>query len=691
MKILHTLTFDLLTNGVPPIVDAVQADSNTRVIQATFWQGSEAVILDAGAAVSLACVKPDKTQCWYDTLPDGTKAATADGNSVSVTLAPEVMSCAGDVTACIVIHDSGGQISTFPFKIRVSRNPAAGNAISNSYYKVSTLEQINAVLDEMTTEIKAVNALIASIAAGGAVRYDEEQDPTPEQQAQAKENIGASTYYHTKREEIGVSHENINTAYIWGLYDALMAEHPDNVQKKEHTNNDGTFTNYEYVISTGEYSTDGFYQHLGEADEHIKKPKYLVESGIHGSERKTVFSTYRFVRDVLKGHNVPHAFRDGVILHILPVANPTGFDAFNYEKTNGVDINNNFDCNWTESDSHGAFPASEPETQVITKWLTDNRDAKLFIDFHNSGKVNENVAIIGTPDNEDAERVKRTALRGVDRVISYWRDVIGYPPVNAPYWNEDGTALEKDANGDLALKETPVLFSYSASMIAEGHAFGYAQNVLGIPAFVMETSSYYGDYDEWKANEQTYPPESIAMGAEALGNILIELFSETSEVVDMTEVNEKLDTILQGVSFREVKGQLVVNAATGADIIYADGTIDATTGDLIPVEGKSSLKVKLPIPNGARIVCIKADAETEAAIKKTQTHYFVQATIDFGPIGYLLMENLFPTINWGYKESTSNWNYIQGNTQFYNTDGLTFGVSRLKAGTYNWTAYYWND
>lgn len=193
MKILHTLTFDLLTNGVPPVVDAVQADSNMRVIQATFWQGSEAVILDAGTAVSLACVKPDKTQCWYDTLPDGTKAATADGNSVSVTLAPEVMSCAGDVTACIVIHDSGGQISTFPFKIRVSRNPAAGNAISNSYYKVSTLEQINAVLDEMTTEIKAVNALIASIvAAGGAVRYDEEQDLTEEQQAQARQNIGAA-------------------------------------------------------------------------------------------------------------------------------------------------------------------------------------------------------------------------------------------------------------------------------------------------------------------------------------------------------------------------------------------------------------------------------------------------------------------------------------------------------------------
>lgn len=83
----------------------------------------------------------------------------------------------------------------------------------------------------------------------------------------------ANDYYSTTREEIGVSHENINTAYILGLYDALMAEYPAKMQKNEIHNDDGTFTNYEYVISTGEYRTDGIYAENYGADTNTKKPK----------------------------------------------------------------------------------------------------------------------------------------------------------------------------------------------------------------------------------------------------------------------------------------------------------------------------------------------------------------------------------------------------------------------------------
>lgn len=510
------------------------------------------------------------------------------------------------------------------------------------------------------------------------------QELTEVEKAQARENIGVSTYYNTSREEIGVPHDNINAEYIWSLYDALMADYPDNVQKNEIHNDDGTFTNYEYVISTGEYNTEGFYAKYNESDPHIKKSKYLILNAIHGNERKTVFSTYRFIRDFLEGHNVPHSFKEGVVLHVLPVANPSGFDAFTYRKPNGVDINNNFDWNWEEGTDAGTSAESEPETQAITKWLTDNRDASFFLDFHNNGMVNENVAILGLPNNDDADMVKIVAMRGIDRVIHYWRDVIGYPPVEVPVMDEDGITDEREYKD--------VLFAYSASLAASGSAYCYAQEVLGIPSIVMETSSYCkGGYDEWKENEQAYPAETIAMGAEALGNILIELFSETSEVVDMSEVNNKLDTILQGVSFREVKGQLVVNATTGAGIIAANGDVDAETGDLIPASGKSALSVKLPIPNGARIVCIKADADTETAIKATETNYFVQATVDFSSIGYILAENIFMVVNWGYNTDTSKWNYQYGVTNCYNTDGFTVTVPRLKAGTYNWTAYYWNE
>ncbi|MBR4972857.1 MAG: succinylglutamate desuccinylase/aspartoacylase family protein [Clostridia bacterium] len=529
---------------------------------------------------------------------------------------------------------------------------------------------------------------LAYFSSGTDVEVDQNYNPESENAQSGKavaEAIRSSVYYHTEREEIGVQHEDINTDYVVGLYDALMAEYPDNVEKISIQSDDGKFTNYVYEISTGEYcpTVKTVYGTQFSADEHIKKPKYLVLNAFHGNERKTVFSTYRFIRDVLKGHNVPKHFKEGAIIQVMPVANPTGFNAFEYRKPSGVDINHNFDWNWEEGKSSGDYPASEPETQVITKWLTDNIDADLFIDFHNNGMVNENVAIIGTPNNDDTERVKEIALRGINRVIPFWRDIIGYDSFVVPVMGETSITDERE--------EKDVIFAYSVSGEIGGSAFNYAQNVLDIPSFVMETSSYYGDYDEWEANETTYPAETIAMGAEALGNILIEYFSETSEVIDMSDVNDKLDTILQGVSFREVKGKLVVNATTGADIIYANGTVDVATGDLIPVEGKSSLRIKLPIPNGAKIVCIKADAETEAAIKKTQTKYFIQATVDFGHIGYFVIENLYSHILWGYDNSSSKWNYTLGNSQCYNTDGFNIGLPNLKAGTYDWVAYYWND
>ena len=72
-----------------------------------------------------------------------------------------------------------------------------------------------------------------------------------------------ANYYSTTREELAVTLgkesatvDDVTSSVIWGLYDALMAAYPDRVQKNEVHNDDGTFTNYEYVISTGEYNTE---------------------------------------------------------------------------------------------------------------------------------------------------------------------------------------------------------------------------------------------------------------------------------------------------------------------------------------------------------------------------------------------------------------------------------------------------
>lgn len=342
---------------------------------------------------------------------------------------------------------------------------------------------------------------------------------TDEQQAQAKENIGALEYYTTPREEVGASHDEINTAYIWGLYRALMEEYP--VKEKDYSI--GELEQYAYVISTGERNTYGtFYTRYGE-DAHIKKPKYLVLSGIHGNERKTALSTYRFIRDVLRGHNVPKAFKEGATICVMPVGTPSAFNAFERLNGDGVNINRDFSSD-----------APAIETQAIANWMKDNLDADLFIDVHNSGSVNEVVAILGAANNAVADMAKKIALRGVDRVIPFWK---GYYPdnVESPYVIEDAEgnkklATKKDADGKTVVdtKNMPYIFSYSVSSNEklDGTAFLYASEVLGIPSIAVELSTYYGDYSEWVKNETVYPKETIAAGAEAIGNILIEFYEQ---------------------------------------------------------------------------------------------------------------------------------------------------------------------
>ena len=496
-------------------------------------------------------------------------------------------------------------------------------------------------------------------------------------------SAGGSGYYSTTREEVGKAHDDINAEYIWGLYDALMAEHPDKVQKKEHTNNDGTFTNYEYVISTGEYSTEGLYATAYGCNPHIKKPKYLVLSGIHGTERKTTLSTYRFVRDVLSGHNVPPAFGEGAILSVMPVGTPSAFDAFTRQSGNAVDINRNFDINWVEDDrkdengnayTYGESAGSEKETQAIANWLAANSDAELFIDFHNSGQLNEKVVVMGLPDNSISDMARKIALRGVDRVIPFWRDVIGYPTTVLA----NGTT-DTDGDGN-KIEERDVIFSYSASVDVGGMAFNYAQSVLGIRSIGIEAVVYYGDYYEYKANETSYQPEVIAMGAEALGNILIEFYAQSCEVMAMSEINDNLAVLAKSASFRTESGTIVLEE------------------DMLAASSGSFFTYKIECSNGAKMLDFHADSDTLAAIKGSSDNFYVASILGncFAPGIANHHKNQRSYISM-MKETVINssgdtaWRLTDTGGTVTNTDGCQVSITALKAGKYNWTAYYWNE
>jgi protein MpaA len=95
--------------------------------------------------------------------------------------------------------------------------------------------------------------------------------------------------------------------------------------------------------------------------------RVLVIGVIHGDEDDGLA-----IVDELRAEPVP----DGVELWIVDSMNPDGQSAQERGNANGVDLNRNFPYNWgpigTPGDSQyaGPGPASEPETQAITNFMT---------------------------------------------------------------------------------------------------------------------------------------------------------------------------------------------------------------------------------------------------------------------------------------------------------------------------------
>jgi hypothetical protein len=149
-------------------VDAVQGEANTRQLQITLFSNNTTWTPPAGTTAAVAFLKPDGTRGLYDKLPNGTPATTLSGNTVTAILAPQVLTCAGTVLASIVFYDKDQDtLATFPFKILVEKNPAAGEKISNNYYTLQNLDQVNAAYAALLDEVAYLQSQIDTILDSG--------------------------------------------------------------------------------------------------------------------------------------------------------------------------------------------------------------------------------------------------------------------------------------------------------------------------------------------------------------------------------------------------------------------------------------------------------------------------------------------------------------------------------------------
>ena len=118
MTINHKLSIDLTRRECPATVDAVQGDCG-RTLTLMLHANGIPWTIPADMQVLIRYVRPDGTGGEYDTMSDGSRPWHAEGNSLTVALAPQVLAEDGEVWLSFLLTRGQICISTFDIPLYV--------------------------------------------------------------------------------------------------------------------------------------------------------------------------------------------------------------------------------------------------------------------------------------------------------------------------------------------------------------------------------------------------------------------------------------------------------------------------------------------------------------------------------------------------------------------------------------------
>lgn len=156
MTVTHDIDMDLLRPGVRPLVCGVQGERCSRVLCFHLTRGGTAFSLPEGAAAAVRFRKADGTGGIYDALPDGTAACVISANTVSVTLAPQVLTCAGPAVVQLELYLGEQVLSSFSVCLLVEADPSAGADPSEDYYNWQQAMAAHPRFDQLQAQIDAL-------------------------------------------------------------------------------------------------------------------------------------------------------------------------------------------------------------------------------------------------------------------------------------------------------------------------------------------------------------------------------------------------------------------------------------------------------------------------------------------------------------------------------------------------------
>jgi hypothetical protein len=146
----------------------------------------------------------------------------------------------------------------------------------------------------------------------------------------------------------------------------------------------------ETLLGTSVNGTDIMAYHYGDGETEV-----LLVGGVHGSYSP---NTSAVAEDLMEYFDTnPDVIPESVMVTVIPNLNPDGLATGGTEgrfNANDVDLNRNFDCEWSASAvwqsrevSGGSAPFSEPEAQALRDYVLEYDPEAAVVWFSQEGKV----------------------------------------------------------------------------------------------------------------------------------------------------------------------------------------------------------------------------------------------------------------------------------------------------------------
>ena len=133
MNVTTKRELNLKVKTSPPLIDAMQYDTDTRSIEFFLFSGSDPWPVPIDVSVAVGYKTKENTMGFYDKLSNGLPAIKVIDNAITVILAQEMLTVPGRVEACLILSNENlDQLKTFPFYIRVTESPITNRSKANS-------------------------------------------------------------------------------------------------------------------------------------------------------------------------------------------------------------------------------------------------------------------------------------------------------------------------------------------------------------------------------------------------------------------------------------------------------------------------------------------------------------------------------------------------------------------------------